>query len=159
VHSFRIPDYEMELTLFSIFRYPTQSNQASTNSSRREHRSNGMNTVKIKYFAELFDEDLELIGSAVVIRSAHIEALYDKPRIKELRKGGHQKSCGKEKYRDLDQAKEALWYARVAQAKALREGHLSHRRECRYYFHVGCHAWHLTSKPDKTSKAIYELAS
>ena len=118
-----------------------------------------MNTANIKHFTEILDEELEMIFTAVVIRGTHIEATNDRPRIKEIRKGNNQKSCGKEKYKDREQAKDALWFAKVEQKRAQKEGRVTHRRECRYYFHPGCNAWHLTSKQLLGSTAEYELAS
>lgn len=99
---------------------------------------------------DLLDEDIELIEFAVVVKASHLFSPEDSIK----RKGGGYRTCAKIKYRDLQEAKTALWFARVDQEKAQSEGRRSHRTERRYYFCVGCHAWHLTSRLEKASPAL-----
>ena len=99
---------------------------------------------------DLLDEDIELIEVAVTIKAAHLFNPEDAPK----RRGSGFKTCAKIKYRDLEEVKTALWFARVDQEKAREEGRQTRRTERRYYFCAGCHFWHLTSRPETTNPVL-----
>jgi hypothetical protein len=96
------------------------------------------------------DDEIELLEKSLLHPKSKVYE-SEKPMRK---RGNGVKTCGKTVYRDLDEAKNALFLIRVIRSSQEAQGINSRRREKRYYFCNRCHALHITSQEDRFAVGV-----
>ena len=100
-----------------------------------------MNTTKHDRSIYL-DDEIMLFQQTLVNPTFNI---YESGNPRRKR-GNGIKSCGKAKFRDLEEVKNALFAMKVVRTRKESQGLFSKRQEKRYYFCNRCHSYHVTSK-------------
>ncbi len=67
--------------------------------------------------------------------------------------------CSKRRFHDPEQAKDALFHARVVRKYELDSGKDSTRGETRWYFCANCRGFHLTSQSLRIDVSIAQMIS
>ena len=96
------------------------------------------------------DEEIRIIQNAALKSGIDI---YETDAYTRKR-GQGLGNCGKTIFRDLEQAKRALFLIRTKRKSIEAEGEIAKRQEKRYYFCNRCHAFHITSKADRFEVAV-----
>jgi len=91
------------------------------------------------------DDEIELLKKSLIHPRPNIYESQEPMR----KRGNGVKTCGKTVYRDLEEAKNALFAIRVTRSSQEAQGINSRRREKRYYFCNRCHGLHITSQEDR----------
>ena len=99
------------------------------------------------------DEEILIIQSSALKSGINIHET-DAHSRKRGQGVGH---CGKALFRDLEEAKQALFAIRTKRNSIEAEGQISKRQEKRYYFCNRCHAFHITSKADRFEVVVDDV--
>lgn len=95
------------------------------------------------------DEEIAIIQNATLNSGINIHETDSNTR----KRGRGVARCGKAIFRDLEEAKRAVFVIRSKRNSLASIGESTKRRENRYYFCARCHAFHITSQAD-----IFEVA-
>jgi hypothetical protein len=96
------------------------------------------------------DEEIQIIQNAAL--KSGIDLYETDSYTRKRGQGvGH---CGKAIFRDLEEAKHALFIIRTKRMSIEADGDIAKRQEKRYYFCNRCHAFHITSKADRFEVAV-----
>jgi hypothetical protein len=96
------------------------------------------------------DDEMRIIQNAAL--KSGIDIYETDAHIRK--RGSGVGNCGKAIFRDLEEAKHALFLIRTKRKSVEAEGEIAKRQEKRYYFCNRCHAFHITSKADRFEVAV-----
>jgi hypothetical protein len=123
---------------------------ASVGTNGRVNMNNEKSKVKARFTQNVgeseLDPSVQFLSKTLRIRSSR----FEKDTRSMSTKMKSRKSCRKLRYRDLDEAIEALHRIIRYRMYADERGQvLTHRQECRAYFCPNCQGAHLTSQSEE----------